>query len=614
MADFTQEQVTQASNDLWLEWRQRARTDLIFLCNDVLGYPDASHRIHGGLINTLQRFKGGTDTFPVKVDGSHYTPFVPNIYDLEGPRDNLIMFPRDALKSTIVTIAHSIQWHINYPYVRILLNTAVNQQAVKFLERIENHWRHNEILRWLFPELAPKGNVLEWGNKDQFILPRVTAAVEPSMAIATVGAVVSGGHYDVHKYDDLVDKENVRTPEQIEVVKSHIGLMEPLVQKFMIDKMNPAICAKYGNRGWRDMVGTRYHFVDAYGCIIEDENRRKVNIEDATQRTKKLCEEKQMSPEETEAAIKKEVAKLPRPEWNIYVQSALLKGRSAFDREAVAFWPERLSLEFLRKIERDPFAGEEVASSQYYLNPLPSKSGLVESIDQIKFIPRHVIGAILPTLRLHCTVDLHGMENNLRADNDYTVLTVVGFGRDGRPYVPEIRRGRFNPLEVIHHIFDLYAKYPKMVDFKIQKDHFARVLMPFLERERATRQKFPNVVAVPINNQVSKTQKIKGLQPWIRNGDLKFADDLECKLDLINEIMYFPKYAHDDILDTLADHLQNAEGDFNSDVIPNPRYDATQMTQERIFKKFIGFDEQGEPMFSGDQPKNEAYSPMTGVI
>jgi hypothetical protein len=62
-----------------------------------------------------------------------------------------------------------------------------------------------------------------------------------------------------------------------------------------------------------------------------------------------------------------------------------------------------------------------------------------------------VIRQILPRLRLHVTIDLHGMEQS--TDNDFTAMTLGGFDRDGRLYVVEMKVGRFSPEEVIENIF-----------------------------------------------------------------------------------------------------------------------------------------------------------------
>ena len=51
----------------------------------------------------------------------------------------------------------------------------------------------------------------------------------------------------------------------------------------------------------------------------------------------------------------------------------------------------------------------------------------------------------------------------------------------------------------------------------------------------------------------TKKDKIRGLQPWFKNQAIVFADDLACKSALLTEIRGFPRFRHDDILDTVVD-------------------------------------------------------------
>jgi len=113
------------------------------------------------------------------------------------------------------------------------------------------------------------------------------------------------------------------------------------------------------------------------------------------------------------------------------------------------------------------------------------------------------------------------------------------------------------------------------MDIKVEKEAHARVLLPFLKREMAKRGKWLPIVEIRRDNRTSKQQRIKGLQPWFRNGSIKFADSQPHKLAIINEIMRFPKYAHDDILDTIADAMQGRDGAVQSDIIPMGKPDAS---------------------------------------
>ena len=49
-------------------YRQRARVDLVFLCNVLLNYPDVSWKYHQRMIESLQQFYGG---FDIKIGRAH---------------------------------------------------------------------------------------------------------------------------------------------------------------------------------------------------------------------------------------------------------------------------------------------------------------------------------------------------------------------------------------------------------------------------------------------------------------------------------------------------------------------------------------------------------------
>jgi hypothetical protein len=190
----------------WLWWRDQARRNLLFLCNHVLGYEDVCLEVHGRLIQNLQRFDGGHDPVRAAVHTSgiaigtmeelvHYRPRTP-IERIPGCRKTMSLISRGFLKTSVATIAHSIQWTINYPDIRILLSSATDAQVRKFLDEIRKHFQYNEMFRFLFPEHCPQGNVKEFGNQEQFIVPaRRLHRKEPTISTVTVGSVMAGGHY-----------------------------------------------------------------------------------------------------------------------------------------------------------------------------------------------------------------------------------------------------------------------------------------------------------------------------------------------------------------------------------------------------------------------------------
>jgi phage terminase large subunit-like protein len=554
----------------YLEYRQRGRTDLLWFCRRVLKYSDVCAEVHGPIIEKLQKFKGGKDKHEIindKLFLQGYTPAC-DLWDLEGPRKRLFLDPRGFLKTTVISIGHALQWILNYPDIRILVSMATGDQVDKVMTEIRGHFQFNEIFRFLFPEFCPPPKkAADFGNQQQFTVParKKKWLKEPTVSTCTVGKVIAGGHYEVIKNSDLVDKENIRTPGQIQGVKDHFYYLNPLLERN----------EKPPHHGWTDVEGTLYDFSDLYSSILEQEER-----------------------------LKDEGS---HESYQISVRAAQTNG--------VPLWPSRFPMAELERIRRE--MGEELFSSQYLQNPLPKESALATA-DIIQWVPRPVVRALLPQLRLHATMDLHGMED--KDDNDYTALTVCGFDRDGRPYIVDIWHGRPDPFEAIEWIFESYAKYPGIIDYKLEKDAHARVLLPFMQRECAKRQKYPLVVPIRRDPHMAKQHRIRGLQPWFKTRTIRFVDDLSCKLDLLNEITRFPKFSHDDLLDTLADQLQNRDGGVTYDVLPGPpRFEIPSRYAPWQLDKFLGFEAgtgRQQWVYGGTEgavPENENYHKGTGL-
>ena len=522
----------------WKWMRQQARVNLFYLAK-VLGYTDVNPKVHGQLVANLQAFKGGTDAVQDKkaavltlpsakaiIDG--YKP-VCGLWDLEGPRRRLNMIPRGHLKSTICTFTHTIMWIINYPNVRILLSTHTDAAAKQFVNEIRKHFTHTEMFRWLFPEHVPHGKgVNDFGNQEFFdTCARTVWRKEHTVQFVTVGSSIASVHFEVTKHDDIVDKENVRTPEQIQVVKNHLAMCGPLVETH-------AHPTRGEMDGWVDLTGTFYDFSDVNYSIYESENDK---------------------PPEKRI-------------WSLNVQSAAPNWP-----DGPYLWPERCGYKKLKSIEDDPAEGPGVLASQYLMNPTPKGSGLVDDESEIIWTPRKVLNELYARLTLNVSVDLAGMDANAKhtADNDFTAITLGGFGTDGHSYILECIHGKPDPFQVIEHLFDLYKRHPRIQHIKVEKEAHARVLLPFLKAEEIKRGVFLPIMAIPRDNQQSKKQKIKGLQPWFHRGMIHWADDLACKQWVRWEILKFPKFAHDDILDTVYDLMTNREGGISSDVLPSER-------------------------------------------
>jgi hypothetical protein len=534
----------------WHAQRHRARTDLLWLCNEVLGYRDVSERVHGPILKALQKFPGAVeqhksveDIIAAQQGKVLWEPRVkmellpPNEGFLQS-RDTQYLYPRGHLKSTVITVAHTIQWQLNYPNVRILISTATETLVTGFIQEIRGHLTGNEALRHLFPEICPiakDGKIPELGNLGGYTLPcrdNTNKALgpggkEPTVLASTVGSAITGYHGDVQKNDDLVEKINSSSQNGIDDVIRHFGSLGDLLEKYnTTDPERPL-------KGWVDTVGTPWDFSDLYQ--VRKNQQEELRIKGRPETVNMVIES-------------------AAPNWPL----------------GPFLWPERMGYTALKEIEDDPTKGPAQLSAQYLMNPIVAGQGLIDDVKDIEWTPRRVFDELRPRMTLYAALDLHGMDPNSKgSDNDYSCLTVGGF-MNGRLYIEAMWHGRPTPEEVIEWLFECWAEYPQLVKFKIEKEAHARVLLAFLRAEQAKRGIWLPIEDTPRSNQQSKKDKIRGLRPWFTKKRLRFADDLGYRVQIQNEVKGFPKFRHDDILDTITDLMHEGKG-VNAGVMGNEK-------------------------------------------
>ncbi len=444
--------------------------------------------------------------------------------------------------TSICTIAHTIQWIINYPDVRVLLSFSSGDHGDRIMTAILGHFRYNETFRWLYPEFCPEAKrAKEFGSLASFTVPARTRQItEPTVMAVSVGKMIAGTHQDVHKHSDLVDKENVKTSGGIRDVNDHFKYTDPLLARVA------------GKQGWRDVEGTPYDYSDLYGEIRDGEAAKE--------------------PEDRS--------------WRIVERAAQVNATTG-----KTLWPHRYTWDALDKIK--DLVGLYIFEAQYNMRCIAPSGGLATR-DEIRFIPRARVRELMPQYRIHTTVDLASMDEE--SNGDYIAITTAGFLPSGYIHIIDIRHGHFSPFQVIDHFFDIHAKF-RPRDFKVEKNHHAQVLEPFLRQEMQKRGIYLNVLNIPRSNVESKKSRIKGLQPFFQAKRLLFVDDLPCAGELVMEVTRFDKFKYDDILDTLSDQLQHADGrGIEPDLYPLARDPAIRPWWEKL----------GQPQFRGFDPYSHA--------
>jgi predicted phage terminase large subunit-like protein len=168
-------------------------------------------------------------------------------------KKKLILLPRGAFKSSVVTVGYVLWRLVEDPDIRILISSETYSQSKTFLTAIKDHIERNEVFRGIFGNL--KGEEGVWRQEEITIEGRKRVAREPSISVSGVGMTRVGLHYDLIILDDVVSNNNINTSEQIQKIINHYRLLLSI-----LDPGKELI-----------IVGTRYSFADLYGHILEEE-------------------------------------------------------------------------------------------------------------------------------------------------------------------------------------------------------------------------------------------------------------------------------------------------------------------------------------------------------
>lgn len=186
------------------------------------------------------------------VLGYDLRPFHLDMLAFQGSHpQTLQLAPRGFGKSTVLNITRAIHEVLRNPDVRVLIVSNTQLQAEVFLREVKNHFEHNPLLRAVFGDFVSDQ---KWDVREVIVRPRRSRAKESTLSCVGVGGPVVSRHYDLILADDLIDEESARTEGQRDKVQSsfHQSLMPTLEP-----------------HGRIHVLGTRYHYQDLYGHLIE---------------------------------------------------------------------------------------------------------------------------------------------------------------------------------------------------------------------------------------------------------------------------------------------------------------------------------------------------------
>lgn len=384
--------------------RELCKRDLFYLTTEVLGYKQLSNNLHRPLCMVVESINPIIAAPPEKKSAARFPfnlPLIPrnmrDFYYLDSSsKTRLFMMFRSSFKSTIITIAHTIQLMLIEPNIRILIASHKKQGgSEEFLRSIKHHFTRNDAFRELFPEYCPKANAqgtIDWGTMEKVTLPNRTKGF-PEATVETTGVTtdVTGRHYDVIKADDLVTRESVTNESMLEKTEEYNALL-----RFLFDQPEWGVL---------DYIGTPYHFADLYAKLREQ----------------------------------KSITKVIMP---------------IIDTEGRSTFPERFSDEGIATLKADPSMTSSVYSAQYLLNPVATEDQVFKP-EWFKH-PDFYYDELPISMNHYIFVDPASRQ---RKTSDYTALVHIGIDSRNHIYLIDLIRDKLLDADRVKLVFQVASKY-----------------------------------------------------------------------------------------------------------------------------------------------------------
>lgn len=441
-------------SDTYQFMRRRCKNDLFYLNTAILGHDRLSPNLHGHLCSWMERNRDW--------------------------RFREILLPRGHFKSTVATIADSIQivlpdsgndhtWprHLG-PDCRLLICHETDGQASNFLFAITGHFLGNSLLMGLFPEVVPSPRKQRI-NRHELELPRSQTWPEPTIDTMGVGGKSQGRHYNYIKFDDLIGDKARDSETVMAAAKEWFDNVQAFFSKFSEDHF--------------DLIGTRWAFDDLYSHIHERYEGQLLKYIRGVE-------------EEIEIDGKKGLAPIFPEEFNFSTLAILRKNRKVWTAQ-YANNPESGATEF------------DKSWKKYFhwngYNQLAVFSGKIQTRVHVRDLDVCIL--IDPAMS-----GLGG-------------IVVTGTDSFNRVYTLAAHEQPWRPPELCNFVFRLVSRWqPRLV--AIEEVLFSGVFKHWFEREMLFRNQYFNIVPIsPVvgGRAQSKPMRVRGLANYFSAGNVFFA-------------------------------------------------------------------------------------------
>jgi len=420
----------------------------------------------------------------------------------------LVLMPRYTFKSSIVTIGKALWDLLRDPNEKVLLASDSTEKAEGFLVGVKNHIlglsSTSKFRAVCGPwEVDPKRGL--WNQSACVIAPRTQASVEASIETAGLETSKVGKHYSRMTFDDWVSDKNVTTKDLMDKVeqgyKKSLSLLQP--------------------SGHVVLAGTRWHYGDLYGRLLAEYGGSK--------------------------------------DFAIF-------HRKAFEGDHYFFMDigkDSLTPAFLA--QKKATQGTRLFSMLYQNEPVDDETATFKAADFRFYDPVHSEGYQRWLSTLYITAVLDAIPPPTSDHGDDAAITVVGTDQSHTMFLLDAVASRMLPEDQINVLLNLHDKW-HFRKAGLETNAFQQMIKSMLEQRLAQKRLQPNwrpfsLVEFVGKSQGNKESRILGLQPYHERGDLRFPGT---KLELLTgvwsqlayQMLQFPTSPKDDLLDSLAYHLQ----------------------------------------------------------
>lgn len=489
--------ISRLPQDVLRDMGEQGKTDLFFFAREVLGFRDMVAHCH----------------MPMTV-----------FADSNPSQHKLMLAPRDHLKSSVWTVAGSLQRGVRDPNSRNLLANESATNVERMLQVIQRHCETNKVFRTLYSDVIPKDfKKVRWNQQEMDLRREIIDATPTFDTIGMTGAMTSR-HYTHKTFDDVVSEEAVKSPKVMQDVITRLSAISAM-------SVNPAVDTEW-------FVGTRWAIWDVYKWLMKMRPEMAKFI---------VAAEKDGEPLWPERFPTRVLAQMRR-EMGDYRYSCLMLNRP---RDETI---QDLNTRDLRLWKWAKWGGEDVVV-----------------MHRLDGTTEHILP--LSALDITVTVDLAPAE---KINSDRNAVVVCGQTPWDEAIILDVWARRCTPLELMEHLFYVNQRFHPRV-FGIEDVAYQKAFKYFLKAESERRFTYFNVQ--PIKATGKKELRIKGLQPLMASGRLYAMAE---QLILREEMADFPLGQHDDTIDALSMHLQLFRGQLS----PESR-ERSRAEQERAMRAIM---------------------------